>query len=108
MINIGEKEYRYFPLDQVITTTKDLLDLPYCIRILLENALRNFDSGQISEENIQSLVNWSPEQLSHGSTFFMPARILLQDLTGVPLVVDLASLRSAAALAGKNPAEVNP
>lgn len=107
-INIGEKEYRYFPIDQLTSTAGKLANIPYCIRIHLENALRNFDSGHISNENIRSLVEWSPAQPSHGSTFFMPARILLQDLTGVPLVVDLASLRSAAARAGKDPAEVNP
>ncbi|MNS21395.1 Aconitate hydratase [compost metagenome] len=81
--------------------------MPFSIRILLENALRNFDDFAITRENIETLLNWKPEA-SDKDIPFKPARVLMQDFTGVPAVVDIASLRAEIARKGKNPDEINP
>lgn len=81
--------------------------LPFSIRILLENALRNFDDFAITMENIETILHWTP-QASDKDIPFKPARVLMQDFTGVPAVVDLASLRAEAARKGKNPDKINP
>jgi aconitate hydratase len=109
ILKLDEREYHYFPLAQLTDTyAVDLKQLPFCIRILLESAIRNFDGESITSQTVEALAGWSTNLGDNGSTSFMPARILLQDLTGVPLVVDLASLRSAASRAGKNPSRINP
>jgi aconitate hydratase len=81
--------------------------LPFSIRILLENALRNFDDFGITKEHIETLANWSP-QPSDKDIPFKPARVLMQDFTGVPAVVDIASLRAEATRKGKDPQKINP
>jgi len=81
--------------------------LPFSIRILLENALRNFDDFAITKENIETILNWKPAG-SDKDIPFKPARVLMQDFTGVPAVVDIASLRAEIARKGKNPDEINP
>lgn len=73
----------------------------------MENALRNFDDFAITKENIETLLNWKPEA-SDKDIPFKPARVLMQDFTGVPAVVDIASLRAEAARRGKNPDAINP
>jgi aconitate hydratase len=109
ILNDDGREYHFFPLDQLEAGyLLELKNLPYCIRILLENAMRNYYGETISQKNVAVLAEWSNTPVNHGSISFMPGRILLQDLTGVPLVVDLASLRSAAARAGRDPASINP
>jgi aconitate hydratase len=103
-LKLNGREYQYYPLAQLEDTYAiDLDQLPYSIRILLESAIRNFNGESITQQNVESLSGWTSTPGDHGSTSFIPARILLQDLTGVPLVVDLASLRSAAVRAGKKP-----
>ncbi|MGY6559821.1 MAG: aconitate hydratase AcnA [Nitritalea sp.] len=81
--------------------------LPFSIRILLENALRNYDDFGVTEEHIKTLANWSPEA-SDKDIPFKPARVLMQDFTGVPAVVDIASLRAEAVRKGKNADKINP
>ncbi len=109
ILNLDYREYHYFPLGQLTDIYPiDLNQLPYCIRVLLESAIRNYDGEIITQQSIAALAGWSRKPGDHGSISFMPARILLQDLTGVPLVVDLASLRSAAARAGNDPSQINP
>lgn len=82
-------------------------ELPFSIRILLENALRNFDDFAITKEHIETLANWSPDP-SDKDIPFKPARVLMQDFTGVPAVVDIASLRAEAVRKGKDPNKINP
>ncbi|MBI4329529.1 MAG: aconitate hydratase, partial [Chloroflexi bacterium] len=82
--------------------------LPFSIRILLENALRNADGRVISEEDVASAARWDPRSPSQREFPFMPARVLMQDLTGVPAIVDLAALRSAMARLGGDPKRINP
>ena len=81
--------------------------LPYSIKVLLEAALRQVDDFAITEEDVIKLANWQPNG-ERGEMPFKPARVILQDFTGVPAVVDLAALRSQMARQGKNPARINP
>ena len=82
--------------------------LPVCIRIVLESVLRNFDGTKITEEDVRSLANWQPNAERKEEIPFVVARVLLQDFTGVPLLVDLASMRSAVKRLGKNTAVIEP
>ncbi len=82
--------------------------LPISIRVLLENALRNLDGKSITENDVQNLANWSPAQYRPVEVSFLPARVVLQDFTGVPAVVDLAALRSAMQRMGGDPNKINP
>lgn len=82
-------------------------NLPFSIRILLENAIRNFDGFAITQAHITALINWVPSA-GQNDIPFKPARVLMQDFTGVPAVVDIASLRTALSDRGKNPQLINP
>src|SRR5947199_4139566 len=82
--------------------------LPISIRIVLESVLRNCDGKKVSEANVRSLANWQPKGHRTEEIPFIVARIVLQDFTGVPLLVDLAAMRSAAEKLGKNPKIVEP
>src|SRR5438552_7129142 len=82
--------------------------LPVSIRIVLESVLRNFDGKKITEANVRALATWNPRAERTAEIPFVVARILLQDFTGVPLLVDLAAMRSAVERLGKDPAVVEP
>ena len=82
--------------------------LPFSIKVLLEAALRQADGFEITEENVKTIANWGPETAGKVEIPFKPARVILQDFTGVPSVVDLAALRSAMARLGGDPQKVNP
>src|SRR6266480_2548683 len=82
--------------------------LPVSIRVVLESVLRNCDGKKITEDDIRALANWQPKQKRTEEVPFVVARVLLQDFTGVPLLVDLAAMRSAVARLGKNPAIIEP
>ncbi len=97
----------YYSLPELEKQGYAISKLPFSIRILLENALRNYDEFQVTKDHIETLLNWSPEA-SEKDIPFKPARVLMQDFTGVPAVVDIASLRAEAARKGKNPEEINP
>lgn len=81
--------------------------LPFSIRILLENALRNYDDFLVTEDHIQNLINWHPEG-SENPVPYMPARVLMQDFTGVPAVVDIAAIRSEVIRKGRDGNKINP
>ena len=83
-------------------------ELPYSLRILLENLLRNEDGEAVSREDIEALASWTPNSGKVREIAFMPARVLLQDFTGVPAVVDLASMREALRQMGGDPEKINP
>jgi aconitate hydratase len=97
----------YWSLQELKNHGFEIEKLPFSIRILLENVLRNFDDFAITKENIDTLLGWKP-QPSDKDIPFKPARVLMQDFTGVPAVVDLASLRAEAARKGKDPNKINP
>ena len=82
--------------------------LPVCIRIVLEAVLRNYDGKKISEAHVRQLASWQPNAARTEEIPFVVARIVLQDFTGVPLLVDLAAMRDAAALMGKDPKIIEP
>jgi aconitate hydratase len=82
--------------------------LPFSIRIMLENALRNLDGHAVREQDVRNLANWSAKNPQEVEIPFKPARVILQDFTGVPAVVDLAALRSAMARMGGDPQKINP
>ena len=95
--------YRLRALDSA-----DIEALPFTIRILLENLLRRCDGDTVTEEHVRSLAGWSPTDSGRQELPFMPARVLLQDFTGVPVVADLAAVRSEVARQGGDPQLVNP
>ena len=86
----------------------DLATLPITIKILLENLLRHAGGGVVRAEDVEALLAWRPGEAAEAEIPFMPARVLLQDFTGVPAVVDLAVMRDAMADLGGDPAKVNP
>lgn len=97
----------YYSLPELEKQGHSVSKLPFSIRILLENALRNFDDFAITRDNVETLLHWTPEG-SDKDIPFKPARVLMQDFTGVPAVVDIASLRAEVARKGKNPEAINP
>jgi len=82
--------------------------LPYSIRVLLEQALRNIDGSTITEQHVHDIANWGPTTAGRGEVPFMPGRVVLQDFTGVPCIVDLAAMRSAMHRLGGDPTRINP
>ena len=106
-LNTKQGALTYYSLPDLVKQGHAIDKLPFSIRILLENALRNFDDFAITPENIETLLHWSP-QGSDKDIPFKPARVLMQDFTGVPSVVDIASLRAEVARKGKNPDTINP
>ena len=106
-LNVGEERYRICRLS-ALEDVGDVARLPYSIKILLENLVRHEDGRLVTAENIAALANWPHDAESAGEVAFTPERVLLQDFTGVPAVVDLAALRDALAALGGDPALVNP
>src|SRR5512137_2402364 len=82
--------------------------LPVSIRLVLESVLRNCDGTKVTEQNVRALANWQPDAPRTEEIPFVVARIVLQDFTGVPLLVDLAAMRSAVARLGRDPKRVEP
>lgn len=107
-IVINQQPYTYFHLATIANELGvTLAKVPYTIRILLESLLRQEDQIDITEEHIRSLANWNPTQ-SSGEIPFKPSRVILQDFTGVPAVVDLASMREAVVKLGGRAEQINP
>ena len=100
-------DYAYYSLTELQRQGYDIDKLPFSIRILLENVLRNYDGFAVTKENIETLLHWKPKG-SDKDIPFKPARVLMQDFTGVPAVVDIAALRAEVARKGKNPDLINP
>ena len=106
---IGEKEFVVFPVKTIENCGYGpLWRFPYSLRILLENLLRHYTQGLVTDADIDNLASWRPEAISPEAVPFMPARVILQDFTGVPALVDLAAMRSALARYGGDPATMNP
>ena len=107
LLTTKNNTFTFYSLAELEKQGHNIGKLPFSIRILLENALRNFDDFAITKENIETILNWKPAG-SDKDIPFKPARVLMQDFTGVPAVVDIASLRAEIARKGKNPDEINP
>ena len=105
----GNRSGRFYSLPELERQdVGPISKLPVSIRIVLESVLRNYDGERITEENVRRLANWRPNELRTEEIPFTVARILLQDFTGVPLLVDLAAMRSAAARMNKSPHIIEP
>ncbi|MEZ4659253.1 MAG: aconitate hydratase AcnA [Caldilineaceae bacterium] len=108
-VDTGSGEAVYFRLDALEKQgVADIARLPFSIRVLLEAALRQADGFEITKEAVETIAQWGPETAGKVEIPFKPARVVLQDFTGVPSVVDLAALRSAMHRLGGDPKKVNP
>lgn len=104
-LTVNGKTYNYYALSDL--TLGEVEKLPFSIRILLENAIRNHDGFGVTDQHVKTLANWKPTP-EDSDIPFKPARILMQDFTGVPAVVDIASLRSEFVRHGKDGQKINP
>ena len=108
-LSVNGKQYSYHSLSTLQNANiGDVNRLPFSLRILLENLLRQEDGIAVSKGDIEALVKWDANATPDKEIFFMPARVLLQDFTGVPAVADLAAMRSAVKRLGGNPQKINP
>ncbi len=108
-LNIEGDEYRYFSLPALAEASgRDLSRLPFSLKVLLENLLRFEDDTTVAKGDIDAAMAWIDQQGSSHEIAFRPARVLMQDFTGVPAVVDLAAMRDAVARAGSDPQLINP
>jgi aconitate hydratase len=103
-LQVGDEGYQIFRLDAVDGSES----LPYSLKILLENLLRTEDGANITADDIRGLAGWDPNAEPSNEIQFTPARVIMQDFTGVPCVVDLATMREAMAEMGGDPARINP
>jgi aconitate hydratase len=108
ILRVGGREVRLARLDVLEKRGWNLSRLPYALRILLENLLRREDGSVVTADDIEALARWDPKALPSQEIAFMPARVLLQDFTGVPAVVDLAAMRDAMVAMGGDPTRINP
>jgi aconitate hydratase len=105
-LEVAGSTYDMYRLDAV--SDGHAAGLPFCLKVLLENLLRNEDGVSVRPEDIQALASWDPAATPSTEIAFTPARVLMQDFTGVPAVVDLAGMRDAIAALGGDPARINP
>src|SRR5699024_2615772 len=102
------KTYNYYQLKALTEADEEKISrLPFSIRVLLESLIRQYDGHVIKDEHVQGLLNWGTKD-GNTDVPFKPSRVILQDFTGVPAVVDLASLRKAMVDMGGDPAKINP
>jgi aconitate hydratase len=107
-LTVGGRGFEIFRLGALEAAGLPVGRLPYSLRILLENLLRTEDGVSVAAEDIEALARWSPGDVAEREIAFTPARVLLQDFTGVPAVVDLAAMRDAMARLGGDPSKINP
>src|SRR5580692_1616263 len=107
-LKVGRKEYEIYHLDALDKQSISTKHLPYSLRILLENLLRTEDGRNVKKEDIHSMASWNKNSKPDKEIAFTPSRVLLQDFTGVPCVVDLAAMRDAMQQLGGDPALINP
>src|SRR5579863_2003331 len=107
-LKVGNKEYEIYRLDALDKQGISTKHLPFSLRILLENLLRTEDGRNVRKEEIRALANWNSKSKPDKEIAFTPSRVLLQDFTGVPCIVDLAAMRDAMKTLGGDPALINP
>ncbi|MCS3428327.1 aconitate hydratase AcnA [Leucobacter aridicollis] len=101
---VGDKNYEIFKISEVAGSAR----LPYSLKVLLENLLRTEDGANVTSKHIEALGNWDPSAEPDTEIQFTPARVIMQDFTGVPCIVDLATMREAVTDLGGNPDKINP
>ncbi|MFN8820463.1 MAG: aconitate hydratase AcnA [Betaproteobacteria bacterium] len=107
-LQVGKQSAQFYSLPQLARTYPAVKRLPVSIRLVLESVLRNCDGKKVTEEHVRQLANWKPNAERVDEIPFIVARVVLQDFTGVPLLADLAAMRSVAAKTGKNPKTIEP
>ena len=108
-ITVNGKDYRYFSINKAGQHyAADFQRLPFSLKVLLENLLRNLDGSTVTDQDIEAIAQWSKDRSSTNEIAYRPARVLMQDFTGVPAVVDLAAMRAAMVELGGDPEKINP
>ena len=108
-LSVNGNSFRYAPLSWLSEQGfGDVSTMPFSIRVLAESVLRNFDSNAFSEQDISEVAGWKANSKSRAEIPYMPARVVLQDFTGVPAVVDLAAMRDSLKQLGEDPNKINP
>lgn len=106
-LHVGNETFHFFNLKKIPVSSR-IERLPFSLKILLENLLRFEGNGSVRKEDIEALLNWDPKKPSLNEIAFTPSRVILQDFTGVPAIVDLAAMRDAMKQLGGDPAKINP
>ncbi len=106
-LSVGGREFEIFRLD-ALQSQFDVFQLPYTLRVLLENALRREDGVTVTANDVEAIASWDAKAAPSREISFTPGRVLLQDFTGVPAIVDLAAMRDAMRNLGGDPAKINP
>src|SRR3990167_2869248 len=108
-LKVGQKSYQYFSLAEAEKKHfKNLHRLPYSLKVLFENLLRFEDGKTVTKADIAALAAWLDKKTSQHEIAYRPTRVLMQDFTGVPAVVDLAAMRAAMKRMGGNPEKISP
>jgi aconitate hydratase len=107
-LTVGSKPYAYYSLAKAEKQLGDISRLPFSMKVLLENLLRFEDGVTVTRDDLQAMVDWQKERKIAREIQYRPARVLMQDFTGVPAVVDLAAMRDAMATLGGDPQKINP
>ena len=107
-LSVGADTVSYYSLPALAPRFPGVARLPYSLKVLLENLVRREDAAFVKAADIEALASWSPTTIGEKEISFMPARVLLQDFTGVPCVVDLAAMRDGIVALGGDPQKVNP
>ena len=108
-LTVDGQQYLVYRLDRLAEQVgADLSRLPFSVKVVLEALLRNIGDGFTTEDDVRALANWTPGSAGQREVAFKPARVLMQDFTGVPAVVDLAAMRNAMQQLGGDPAKINP
>src|SRR5215207_4344028 len=106
-LDVGDRSLEIFRLD-ALTSVGDVAGLPFSLKVLLENLLRNEDGSAVTAEDVEAFARWDPASAEDREIAFSPARVLMQDFTGVPAIVDLAAMRDAMGTLGGDATRINP
>ena len=107
-MEVGGRSYAYYSLEKASAKLGDVSRLPYSMKVLLENLLRFEDGETVTRDDLQAMADWLKERRINREIQYRPARVLMQDFTGVPAVVDLAAMRDAMRALGGDPRKINP
>jgi len=107
-LDVAGKSYDYFSIKEAEKTLGDLSRLPFSMKVLLENLLRREDGRAVTTDDLKAVAQWLKDKRSDREIAYLPARVLMQDFTGVPAVADLAAMREAMRTMGGDPAKINP
>src|SRR3569623_204731 len=107
-LQVGDKSFAYYSLSKAGETLGDVSRLPFSMKVLLENLLRFEDGKTVTRDDLQAMVDWIKERRISREIQYRPARVLMQDFTGVPAVVDLAAMRDAMTALGGDAQKINP